>query len=178
MAPADPTGMDPASPSDELEGLADTLWEERQVVEYLLFKLVTAKLILAADERRFVASALEEVDRIGPTLRATEVQRAAALDAVAGTWGVAGDDLTLHELAERAEEPMASVFRDHQVAFAELASEIEETARENRQLACASLAHVRETIDALAGPGGRRHAPPPGAVETPLRMPARHDELR
>ena len=161
----------------DLEALADTLWAERRVVEYLLFKLITAKLILAADERRFVASALEEVDRIVQTLRATEVQRAAALDAVARNWGVAGDALTLRELAERAREPMASVFRDHQVAFAELASEIEETARGNRRLASASLAHVRETIDALAGSAASQTYTAIGCHQDAARTPVRLDEV-
>ena len=161
----------------DLETLADILWAERRVVEYLLFKLITAKLILAADERRFVASALEEVDRTGQTLRATEVQRAAALDAVARNWGVAGDDLTLPELAERAGEPMASVFRDHQIAFTELAGELAETARANRKLASASLAHVRETIAALSGPATSRTNNATGRSGEAVATPVRFDQV-
>lgn len=161
----------------DLETLADTLWAERRVVEYLLFKLITAKLVLAADERRFVTSALEEVERMVQTLRGTEVQRAAALDRVARHWGVPSEDLTLRELAERSPEPMAGVFRDHQEAFAELAAEIEDTARENRKLASAALSHVRETIDALTGPPAPRTYTATGRHDTAIGAPVRLDEV-
>lgn len=136
----------------ELEALADTLWAERHVVEYLLFKLITAKLILAADERRFVTPALDEVERMVTALRSAEVRRASALATVARAWSVNVDALTLSELADRAPEPFGAVFRDHRDAFQSLASEIEATAQENRKLASSSLTHVQETIDALAGP--------------------------
>lgn len=142
---ADTTG------ADELQTLADTLWAERRVVEFLLFKLVTAKLILATDERRFVAHALDEVERVVESLRAFELRRAVALEPVARLWNTSIDDLTLGELAARAPEPLASVFRDHHETFLSLASEIEETATENRKLASSSLTHVRQTLDALAG---------------------------
>ena len=33
--------------------LADTLWYERRLLEYLLFKLVSANLVLIADDRDF-----------------------------------------------------------------------------------------------------------------------------
>lgn len=161
----------------ELEALADTLWAERRVVEYLLFKLLTAKLVLAADERRFVAPALEEVERMMQTLRAAEVQRAAALESVARGWGVSSDHLTLRELAEQSPEPMAGVFRDHQEAFAELANEIEETARENRKLASASLSHVRETIDALTGPSAPPTYTATGRHDKATARPVRLDEV-
>ncbi|QBI18930.1 flagellar protein FlgN [Egibacter rhizosphaerae] len=162
-------------PYPDLEALADTLWSERHVVEYLLFKLVTAKLLLAAQERRFVATALDEVERIIETLRSAEVQRGSALEAVAADWGTDAEELTLAELAARAPAPMDAVFRDHQEAFARLASEIEETANTNRQLASAALGEVRATIAALAGPtgastytaAGRHHS---DSVAGPVRL--------
>lgn len=138
--------------NEELERLADTLWTERHVVEYLLFKLVTAKLLLAADDRRFITPAMDEVKCVLTTLRETEARRMEALLPVAAAWRLAAADLTIAELAERAPEPMATVFRDLQEAFIRLADEIEETAAANRRLASTGLAQVHSSLDALAGP--------------------------
>lgn len=136
----------------DLQALADTLWAERHVVEYLLFKLVTAKLVLGADERRFISLALDEVDRVVTALREAERRRTAVLARVAATWGAPVADLSLGELATRCSEPLRTVFLDHQDGFRKLATQIEEAAAANRKLASAALTHVQETLGALTGP--------------------------
>lgn len=166
--------MNPGPPRRELEVLADTLWAERHVVEYLLFKLVTAKLILAADERRFVTLALDEVERVLGVLREAETRRAEALAHVAQSWGVHVDQLTLAELAARAPASWRSVFADHQRGFLALAEEIEETSATNRRLATSALSQVRSTLGALAGPAMpttyTASGQPDTSVTTPLRL--------
>lgn len=139
-------------PAAGVENLADTLWAERHVVEFLLFKLTTAKLLLAADERRFVAQALGEVERVVDALREAELRRAMALEAFAEQRGVPVDDVTLSWLASNAPAPWREVFADHHQAFAALAEEIEETSSDNRQLAGAGLNIVQDTIGMLTGP--------------------------
>jgi soluble cytochrome b562 len=135
-----------------LEALADCLWAERHVVEYLLFKLVTAKLVLGAEERRFLTLALDEVDRVMATLRHAEQRREAALAQVARAYGIATSELTLSELATRTPEPMRSVFLDHQEGFRKLADQIDKTAAANRKLATGAINHVQQTLGALTGP--------------------------
>ena len=135
-----------------LEALADCLWAERHVVEYLLFKLVTAKLVLGAEERRFLSLALDEVDRVMVALRHAEQRREAAVGEVAASWRVPASDLTLSELAARAREPMRSVFLDHQDGFRKLADQIDQTAAANRRLATGAVNHVQSTLEALTGP--------------------------
>jgi hypothetical protein len=139
----------------ELEALAETLWAERHVVEYLLFKLVTAKLVLGADERRFVKPALDEVSRVTGALRQA--------------------DLTLVELAARAGQPMQSVFLDHRDGFRALAEQIEETTAANRQLAAGALASVSETLDGLTGPAMATTYTASGRTETGRTGPSRLD---
>jgi histone H3/H4 len=134
-----------------LEHLADALWSERRVVEYLLYKLLSARFVLAADERRFVAHALEEVQRSVEALKAAEIRRGAAVQELAQVWHVSGEDLTLTEIAQRAPEPMRTVFRDHQGTFREMIREIEQVTAANRRIASDALSEVREAIDALAG---------------------------
>lgn len=166
-----------ARSSHELEHLADTLWHERHVAEFLLFKLVSAKLVLAADERRFVASALDEIERVLGLLRQAEATREQAVAAVARLWDQPLDEITLAELAIRSPEPLRTVFRDHQRAFGRMASEIEKTAAANRLLAGAAISHVHRTLDALTGPtvGGTYTAD--GHHDVALTGPVRLDEM-
>lgn len=145
--------MHPSTDSDGLQALADTLWSERQVVEFLLYKLTSAKLLLAADERRFVAMALDEVERVVAALREAELQRAMAVQTVAHGWGVAIDDLTLGRLAATAPVPWREVFTEHREAFGTLAREIEEAADANRRLATTGIGRIHETMDLLTGQG-------------------------
>jgi hypothetical protein len=136
----------------DLEALADCLWAERHVVEYLLFKLITAKLVLGAEERRFLPLALDEVDRVMVALRHAEQRREEALAEIAAAWRVPVSELTLTELAARAPEPMRSVFLDHQDGFRKLADQIEQAATTNRRLATGAVNHVQSTLEQLTGP--------------------------
>lgn len=163
----------PPDPSRQrLEKLVETLWAERHVVELLLYKLTAARLFLAADERRFVAVALDEVERVVDLLRDAEARRVEAIAAVAQAFGVPVDQVTLTELATSAPEPLRSVFADHRQGFDALTSEIEETAGMNRQLANAALSAVQQALDSLAGPAfaatytadGRHDVTVPAAV--------------
>lgn len=164
-------------PHLELESLADTLWAERHVVEYLLFKLVTAKLLLAADERRFINHAMDEVSRVTESLREVEHRRAQALVPVAHAWGLSTSELTLAELCTRSPAPMNTVFHDLQKAFLRLAEEIEETAATNRRLASAGLNHVRTTLDTLTGPAVTNTYTASGRHDYTVRAPMRLDQV-
>lgn len=174
---ADPVGMRTVEDSSGLEALADSLWAERRVVEYLLYRLVTAKLILEASERRFVGLALDEVESMLRTLRNAELRRAAALQSVAHDWGLDSDELTLRKLAEHAPPPMDAVFHDHWEAFMGLADEIEHTAATNRRLASAALTGIRESLDALAGPPAAATYTASGRHESTVVRPVRLDEV-
>jgi hypothetical protein len=96
-----------------LEDLARRLGDERQVVTYLLYKLTVTLLMLAADERRFVPDALEEVERAVELLREGELRRHASLRELASLWMVDPGTLTLTELARRSPPPFHHVFADH-----------------------------------------------------------------
>jgi len=134
-----------------LEELSRRLWDERRVVTYLLFKLTVTKLLLAADERRFVPDALKEVDRTVELLRDGEHQRDDAVRELAGLWRVLPEDLTLRELARRSPPPFDHVFEEHRVAFDGLSAEIDQVAGENRALARSDLGAVQGTLDQLTG---------------------------
>lgn len=134
-----------------LDRLAQRLWDERHVVTVLLYKLTVTRLLLAADERRFVADALREVEHAVELLRVGEQARDTAVRDLAGAWRRDPEDLTLDELARIAPEPYGQTFREHLAAFRTLAAEIEGATRENRALARTDLSSVADQLDLLTG---------------------------
>jgi hypothetical protein len=135
-----------------LEQLSRRLWDERHIVTHLLYKLTVTRLLLAADERRFVPDALQEVESAVEGLRAAEIERDEALRQLAALWTTEPTGLTLGELARRSPPPFDHTFAEHLGAFRELAGEIDRTARENRSLARSDLQVVADQLDQLAGP--------------------------
>ncbi len=71
--------MDTINRISHMAELADTLWYERRLLEYLLFKLVSANLVLIADDRRFVGPAIAEVDAVMNEIREAEESAAPSL---------------------------------------------------------------------------------------------------
>lgn len=138
-------------PTNGLETLANVLWEERHIAELLLYKLLTAKLVLASDERRFVSLAIAEVERVIEALRNAESRRNATVAAIADRWGYPREELKLAVLAREAPQPWRDVFADHRDGFHELTTQIEEAAEENRRLMSSALEGVRQALDALTG---------------------------
>ena len=63
----------------QLADLAETLHGERRLLEHLLFKLVEARLVLAADEARFLPLAMGEVESVVEQVRFGESHRQKAV---------------------------------------------------------------------------------------------------
>ena len=139
------TGID----AEQLTRLADTLWGERRLVEFLLYKLTSAKLLLAGDERQFVPAALGEVDQVLAALRDAERAREDAVADIARSTGAAADTLSLSRLATEAPEPYRTVFGEHRQVFLQLSEEIEQVAAANRALASSALSAVNATLVAF-----------------------------
>jgi hypothetical protein len=131
--------------------LADTLWYERRLLEYLLFKLVSANLVLIADDRRFVGPAIAEVDAVMAEIRRAEDQRSDVVGAVAQEWNVPPRSVGLEFLVENAPESLRPTFEDHRMVFMELVGEIEILTRENRRLATVALDEIQGTLGFAGG---------------------------
>ena len=140
-----------------LETLAARLWDERRLLMLLLYRLTVARLLLSADERRFVPDALREVDRTVELLRDEELRRDEAVRALAAEWRLAPETVTLPEIVRRSPPPYDHTFGEHLAAFQQLAEEIETISQHNRVLAHAAMQDLSETIGQLtgdhAGPG-------------------------
>ncbi len=135
----------------ELTIVADTIAAERQILEHLLFRLVEARLVLSADETRFIAQATREVEDVVSALRASERKRSVSVDQLAIRLGVPSDEVTLGFLVANSPEPYSTIFRRHREAISELAVEIEQLTLENRRLATVAARNVSDTLDAIIG---------------------------
>jgi len=135
--------------SEHISQLADVLWYERQLMEFLLFKLVTANLMLNADERRFVAPSIAEVERVMDEIRRVESERDEVVQRVADELNIEPGSVSLSYLAAAAPEALRATFVDHRDGFMELTSEIEKVTRENRRLATVGLSGIRGTFNLL-----------------------------
>jgi hypothetical protein len=135
-----------------MEELAQRLSRERILLELLLFKLVSLRLLLASGEARFLSWASEEVERATEKVRKAELARAIAVNELAATTGVAESDLTLTALAANADEPWKSIFADQYQSFSRLAAEVQAELLSTRRLATAGSHAVTSMLDRLAGP--------------------------
>jgi hypothetical protein len=126
--------------------LADTLWYERRLLEFLLFKLVSANLVLTSGDHRFVTPAVAEVERVMEAVRVAETDRTRVLAQCAQAMNASPADLTLSYLTQHAPPALRDDFADHRTGFMELVNEIESLTRENRRLASVSLEDLRDTL--------------------------------
>lgn len=143
------SGMEAPATSRHLAALETMLALERQLLETLLFKLTQAKLVLAANETRFVPPALKEVQDAMADIERAEADRVRATAAIAADWGLELASVTLAYLAEKAPEPYRERFSAHRYEFMDLTKQIEQLSGDNQRLAAANLDMIRGTLDIL-----------------------------
>jgi hypothetical protein len=119
--------------SGSLSSLCSLLWQERVALEHILFKLVEEQLIAGAGQIRFLQLADDELRDAAAVLQEHEVLRAAETQMVARLLDLP-PSASLSEIAARAGEPWADLLLEHRDALRGLLTEIEATARTNRQL--------------------------------------------
>lgn len=137
-----------------MDELAGRLSRERRLLEVLLFKLVTARHLLAAGESRFLTWAAAEVERAAERVREAEIMRASLVQQLARSMGLSEENLTLAALAKESPEPYRSIFDEHRRAFVDLVGEVEEVTNVNRQLADRGMREVGEVLEKIVMPRG------------------------
>jgi hypothetical protein len=116
-----------------LQEVSTTLWQERNLLEMLLFKLEEEQLLLAAGRTRWLARATREVEVVLERIRDAEIMRSIEVDQVAPSL-LLPPGPSLQQLAEHAPSPWDTMFHDHRQAFLELTDEITSLANANREL--------------------------------------------
>lgn len=136
MGPRPPTG---------LSDLSQVLWQEREMLELVLFKLEEQRLLLMDCQDRWVCHASRELDAVLDQLGAMELNRALASSVAADDLRVP-EDASLHDLAAAAPVPWPSVIERHVNALIRLSQEIMLVAAGNRALLNDALAEVRKAM--------------------------------
>lgn len=158
----------PLPPADrELSSLADVVWVERAVAEQLAFKLVALNLVLVADLRRYVGRCVDEVEAAWDQLERAEERRTAALEDLARAWDRPAASLELHQLAELAPEPWATVFADHRDQLRPILAEVAWASTDNARICGATLGQLDHDLGEL------RAALPVSPAGRPGRAPLR-----
>ena len=163
---------------EQLAELAQTLHAERQLLEHLLFKLIEARLVLAADEARFLPHAMREVEAIVDRVRFGEGHRRLAVQNLANAIGEPEERITLKFLIGWAPEPFRLMFQEHQDHFRRLATEIEQASLDNRRLAGLAVQSLSDTLGTLLGsqdPG--TYTPTGGHGRQTAVLPTHIDEV-
>lgn len=116
-----------------LHEVSTALWQERHLLEMLLFKLEEEHLLLSGGRTRWLARATNEVEVVLERIREAELVRAMEVEHVAPSLRLAPGP-TLSELVGAVSSPWDTMFRDHRDAFVELTAEIAQMAASNKDL--------------------------------------------
>ncbi|HET7488079.1 MAG TPA: flagellar export chaperone FlgN [Acidimicrobiales bacterium] len=130
----------------ELEELSNILWQERQLLELLLFKLETEQLLLAAGNTRWLGNATHEVEVVLEELRSFEVLRATGVQEIGQRLGYGDEPPRLGQLSESAPAPWDGIFREHRAAFLSITNEINAAAAANRELLARAQRATESTL--------------------------------
>jgi hypothetical protein len=129
-------------PPTGLSDLSQVLWQERETLELVLFKLEEQRLLLVDGQDRWLCQASRELEAVIDQLGAMELSRALASAAAADELRVP-EDASLRDLAASAPVPWPSVLERHVGALVRLSQEIMLVAAGNRALLEGGLAEVR-----------------------------------
>jgi hypothetical protein len=147
-----PVGADLSDEAVGLGRLSSSLWEEREMLVGLLFKLDEANLILAAGLQNWLPRATAEVGEAAGRVREAEARRVEAVLGVAGRMGLSGEP-TLAEIAAATGEPWSSALIGHREALIGVMEGIQRAAERNRHALSAHLSAVTEALAVLGGAG-------------------------
>jgi hypothetical protein len=128
-----------------LSEVSNVLWQERQLLELLLFKLEEEQLVLASGRSRWLNHATREVEMVLEEIKRGELARSIEVDNVAPSLGLAAGP-SLRQLAEAAPEPWGSIFEQHRKAFLEMTQEVLNLAQVNRDLLSRGQRATREAL--------------------------------
>jgi len=132
-----------------LPEVSTILWRERHLLELLVFKLDAQQLLIGSGRDRWLSHASDELELVLEELRHTELRRAIEVDAVAPELGL-NPGATLAELAVAAPAPFDQLLRQHRDALLELAAEVRDRSRQNRDTLARGQGVVRDLIAAAS----------------------------
>ena len=129
--------------------LSALLWEERELLELLTFKLEEEQLLLTSGKTRWLQHATREVEQVLERLRAANLARTVAVSELAQVWGIA-EDATLRQIIAAAPPgPWTEIFTAHLQAMTELTVNIRDLRDTNEQFLRTAARSAQETLAGL-----------------------------
>jgi len=136
-----------------MEELSSVLWQERELLETLLYKLEVEQLVLAGGRTRWLPAAAREIDACLERIRGVELLRAVAVDAVAAELGLEPNP-SLQQIANQSEEPWRGIWLDHREAFTTVAAQIGHMSESTRTLLTAGYQAAQATLLSMTDGAG------------------------
>jgi hypothetical protein len=128
--------------------VSSLLWNERELLERVLYKLTVQRLVLASGSTRWLNQANAEVAAAISQVSGSDILRAAEIEALTETLNLP-HQTTLSELCAIAPEPWNELLSDHRAALRSLVAEIDALGADVRRLLKAGMTAIRETLDSL-----------------------------
>lgn len=126
--------------------LSALLWEERELLEFLTFKLDEQQLLLTTGRSRWIKFASTEIEQATQRLRAAGLARDLAVSALAEEWGLTENASLRQVIAGAPAGPWAEIFTSHLDAMTSLTNEIRELRDANEQLLREADRSTQESI--------------------------------
>jgi hypothetical protein len=133
--------------------ISTVLWRERELLDGLAFRLEMLRLVLADDDRRWLARASRELDSELDALRSAELVRAVRIEILAAELGLPTAP-SLLEVAAACSEPWTEIFLQHRRALLDAAAEAVRLAGGNRRLLGDGLRSTRAALERIEGSWG------------------------
>ncbi len=147
------------------QDLSALLWQERELLELLVFKLEEEQLLLTSGKTRWLHHATREVEQVLGRLRDIGLVRAVHASGVATAWGI-DDGATLRELAAAApEKPWQELLSAHLEAMTALVAQITALRDTNHQFLKAASRSTQETLAGI-GTGAGTYAADGAALQS------------
>lgn len=160
----------------QLTALVGLLNEERRVVERLLFKLAECRMLVQAEEHRFVAMATDEVVDAEEQLGLIEAARAMLVADICELLGVRDDDATLGRLAESAPQHLRGPLEEHAIVLRRLLAEVADQVRSGSDEFASRFGQVTAALERFESVGTMIGYGPGGFVAEGEIPPTRFDE--
>ncbi len=138
--------------------LSRRLWTLRELMSQLLCALEVQQLVLTNNRLRWLPMISENVENIVDEIRLAEAERIVVSQRVARSYGL-GDDASLAELVNVAEDPHAEIWRQSRLHLLAVQSEIDAFAHENQELNRRGVGSTIAVIRHLHGDGAETYDP-------------------
>jgi hypothetical protein len=139
-----------------LPELSRVLWQQRDLIERLEYRLEVQQLIMVSHRADRLAMAVGEVEAAIEQIRLAEDRRLEIVRQVAGALGLP-TTATISQIRAVVEPPWDYVLSDHHTAFLRLVASTEELTSRNRELAHQGLGDARTAVAHLGAPAPKTY---------------------